>query len=1220
VRKKADKNIMQSVGNPFSDDKSSTMSPQFEDDCIDLHYVDGCHGTLADQRDEAFYDDRFDADDDIAKGKIKFPENKLYGREDELDKLLSLYDLTGSKSDNPFNDTGGNSICSTGSRVVFLSGHSGVGKSALVREFLESVRRNHFDEDLSQDNFFYAIGNCKKRELANDSSLFCQVFESIVQQLLATEVEITAIGHEVCGQSNPDELKRVDTTSKVQARRTPNNEELVSKIRSKIRTSGLIGPGTDGNVLLLQYFPILRSFLHVQFFKDESAISSDGPAPDFNTNIGEFICEFLTLLCHCIEKGPLVLILDDLQWADSFSIEILSRLLLDQCIQNILVICSYRSNQIRCNDQLSTALSNIQQVRGKASSSSLTRVEKIDLFFLSPHVITQFIADSLNKERPDDVVDLAEVVYRHTMGNISHVMRTLEELVSKNALYYDVISFDWSWTDISELNIEDKTIFSENILESIKQKIAGMPRELQRMLTIMACVPKTSNLLIIKEAMHNEGFDLEVDDVFQLLTQACSSGMLIPSRNSDSHIFAHELIEEGFREVISEEDRDGILIRAISSRFRCLEGRINRIEVFDENYSPMEWEAKEMSSLVEFLGVNPSAPTSRGSTGTSTPSRGTELEVVSNSGESSEFKLSKNKDNSYEKGRLQAAIDAKLRNRSRRVSVEDTFPRLHKSTDGDDKNCEDRCSDDKIGDSSRSHSSDFVLLDDDTSGLLGKKLKPSSLNPGVNIAKFLTEVNADRGSKKQKNVVDPKTATEDALELLFFPSTANPKSILLKHGPISIKSSTTSSSDNQRICGSIASQHVMLLFSRGFVVASFDKRDIFPLFLALNNQEILSETSFLLYVQARLNQSLGEKECMKKNIIKLLHELGLPECEQILPHDGTKLLAELETLQRSRLRISLTRNGGLRRISDYREVTGAQEQAAAKPTKVESAVLFSSVVLVQSLDLCSEDDYLLDHKTIPENSFALTLSERKNNPVVFEFSSTKERDIWLDSFGKCVVRQHEISTDTNMMQLKSKLGWQHLVIRSHYSSFVIENDAESLDRVIRRNETSNGCDAWFSCIDKIDEYNGYAPLHYAALLGRKKCMEVLLEAGADVSVKDRNGFSPMHYATKKRRNKCLALLEQYGAVRLNDEPNKRKFGLKKQASIRGLDMIERSDYDSDSGSRSLQSHGSNREHRTVRKKKTVQTDAISGRRASSAEALLRTKTLSTRSFGNELKS
>ena len=57
----------------------------------DDNYVSGCHGTVAEQLDEAYYDDRSDADDDMEKGRIKFPKNKLYGRDKELGTLRQLY-------------------------------------------------------------------------------------------------------------------------------------------------------------------------------------------------------------------------------------------------------------------------------------------------------------------------------------------------------------------------------------------------------------------------------------------------------------------------------------------------------------------------------------------------------------------------------------------------------------------------------------------------------------------------------------------------------------------------------------------------------------------------------------------------------------------------------------------------------------------------------------------------------------------------------------------------------------------------------------------------------------------------------------------------------------------------------------------------------------------------------------------------------------------------
>ena len=75
----------------------------------DEYDIAGCHGTIAEQKDEAYYDDRSDADDDEEKGKIKFP-SRLYGREKELENLRRLY------SNDLFR-------LERGSQVVFLSGY-----------------------------------------------------------------------------------------------------------------------------------------------------------------------------------------------------------------------------------------------------------------------------------------------------------------------------------------------------------------------------------------------------------------------------------------------------------------------------------------------------------------------------------------------------------------------------------------------------------------------------------------------------------------------------------------------------------------------------------------------------------------------------------------------------------------------------------------------------------------------------------------------------------------------------------------------------------------------------------------------------------------------------------------------------------------------------------------------------------------------------------------
>ena len=83
-------------------------------------------GTLAEQTDETHYDNRPDADDDIEKGRIKFPNDKLYGRNEELQQFHSIVQSV---------------LADAVSRIVFLGGYSGTGKSTLVDEFIKQAAK-----------------------------------------------------------------------------------------------------------------------------------------------------------------------------------------------------------------------------------------------------------------------------------------------------------------------------------------------------------------------------------------------------------------------------------------------------------------------------------------------------------------------------------------------------------------------------------------------------------------------------------------------------------------------------------------------------------------------------------------------------------------------------------------------------------------------------------------------------------------------------------------------------------------------------------------------------------------------------------------------------------------------------------------------------------------------------------------------------------------------
>jgi hypothetical protein len=113
-----------------------------------------------------------------------------------------------------------------------------------------------------------------------------------------------------------------------------------------------------------------------------------------------------------------------------------------------------------------------------------------------------------------------------------------------------------------------------------------------------------------------------------------------------------------------------------------------------------------------------------------------------------------------------------------------------------------------------------------------------------------------------------------AEEVLFFD--VNPKSVLLKQGPIKLLHGTTSatsmSAAARRHDGDLANERHLMLFSRGFVVANVAVTHTLRLFLELNDRDIITEKNFLKYLHAKLflcedhgdHTGKGECCCSKK--------------------------------------------------------------------------------------------------------------------------------------------------------------------------------------------------------------------------------------------------------------------------------------------------------------------------------------------------------------------
>ena len=255
-------------------------------------FVEGCWGTISELQDQTYYDDRSDADDDIQKGRIKF-SNKLYGRDDEFDVLTGLYD------DIDIAITSDQSSCCEreNAQIVFLGGYSGVGKTELVKQLCTDCTTSSKGERI-------ICARGKYSKLQSAAVPFSAISDSL-GELVAnlTDEECKTVGAKLSASEGMNSAALVDT------------------------------------------FPYLAPLLFPPR-ADSTNVTDDSVTPATMNEVKEAFKEFLSCVCGVL-RSPLIWFLDDFQWSDEASLELLKDVLISKELNNLLFIGAYRSNEVK---------------------------------------------------------------------------------------------------------------------------------------------------------------------------------------------------------------------------------------------------------------------------------------------------------------------------------------------------------------------------------------------------------------------------------------------------------------------------------------------------------------------------------------------------------------------------------------------------------------------------------------------------------------------------------------------------------------------------------------------------------------------------------------------------------------------------------------------------------------------------------------------------------
>ena len=189
----------------------------------------------------------------------------------------------------------------------------------------------------------------------------------------------------------------------------------------------------------------------------------------FNLLFQKFVQVFTT------KEHPLVMFLDDLQWADSASLKLI-QLLMEQSNQRpLLLIGAYRDNEVFPAHPLMMALDAISKAKGIVNTITLEPLSQIKL--------NQLAADTL-KCTEDLAFSLSQLIYRKTQGNPFFATQFLKSLHQDGLIEFNFSQGYWQ-CDISQINQQTLT---DDVVEFMVIQLRRLPKTTQQVLKLAACI------------------------------------------------------------------------------------------------------------------------------------------------------------------------------------------------------------------------------------------------------------------------------------------------------------------------------------------------------------------------------------------------------------------------------------------------------------------------------------------------------------------------------------------------------------------------------------------------------------------------------------------------------------------------------------------------------------------------------------------------------------